>query len=117
MHQVTYLLVMMAENNSPTFVSLCQKSGALPMKGENTPVCKADYLVRGVETPDSDPPAVNPLKPSPKVRARFPRKFFFVFFFFVLVCVCVCVCVCACVCVCVCVCVYARMHMHACVWA
>ena len=106
MHQVTYLLVMMAVNNGPTFVS-CQKSGALPMKGENTPVCKADYLVRGVETPDSDPPAVNPLKPSPKARARFPRKFFFGFFFFLLVCVCVCVFVCVCAC--------ARSCAHACV--
>ena len=52
---------------------LFQKSGALPMKGENSPVCKADYLARGVGSPDDDPPAVNPRKMSAKSRAKFPR--------------------------------------------
>ncbi|KAL8622518.1 hypothetical protein ACOMHN_034181 [Nucella lapillus] len=62
--------------NKATVMSPCDrilsKSGALPMKGEHTPVHKAEYLVRGVNAPDDEPPVVNPRKMSAKTHTRFP---------------------------------------------
>ncbi|XP_076441220.1 uncharacterized protein LOC143280455 [Babylonia areolata] len=63
--------------NKPTIMSTCDrilsKSDALPMKGEHSPLCKAEYLVRGMNSPDDEPPAVNPRKMSAKTRAKFPH--------------------------------------------
>ncbi|KAK7099975.1 hypothetical protein V1264_022993 [Littorina saxatilis] len=63
--------------NKPTIMTPCNRilsrSSALPMKGNKTPECIAEYLSKGVVTPDGEPPAVNPRKPSAKARARFPH--------------------------------------------
>ena len=56
-------------------IVMTQKRNALPMKGENTPVIKVDYLLKGVCFPGNEPPGIVYKTQSAKTIVRFARKF------------------------------------------